>query len=48
MVFQISFLHVDGGTVTEDVVHRGLEHVMVCFNMDLFTGIKYVYFHRKH
>lgn len=34
--------------VTKGVVHRRLEFVMVSFNMDLFTVIKYVYFHRKH
>lgn len=34
------------GEGSEGVVHR--RHVTASFNMALFTGIKYVYFHRKH
>lgn len=34
------------GEGSEGVLHRG--HVTASFNMALFTGIKYVYFHRKH
>lgn len=39
---------VDGGTVYEDVRTKRIKIVTVSFNMDLFTAINYVYFHRKH